>query len=132
MALEQFTPSGKGNNLILRVDCALLAPADSLQWIAPRRCTLARVKEVHSVVGGSGADCQIRRCQGTEAPGAGDALLTSALDLTTTVNTTVQGTLTATAANLVFEEGDRVGFDIGGTIGSYSGVIVLEFTVDPK
>lgn len=68
----------------------------------------------------------IRRCQGTEAPSAGDALATvDAVGAALVANTVYTATLTATTADLLLAAGDRYAIDFtGDTPGELAGLSV--------
>lgn len=77
--------------------------------------TLVAAWCVFSGTGGASAAVNLERIQGTEANGSGDALLTTAFDLTATVNTVQTGSLVATSA-VNFVQGDRLGLVDSGTL----------------
>lgn len=85
-------------------------------WIAPYKCKVLGVTEIHGHVGGTSAAVTLERLQGTEALNSGDDLLTSVFDLTATADTLQEGTLTATTANLTLEAGDRLALKDSGTM----------------
>lgn len=112
----------------------LAASVDKYVFIAQRACKLVGVKEIHSVVGGSGAQVSPRKilAANASAPGAAVAagiteLTTAVIDLTTTVNTTQTPTLTATIADRSFAAGDKLALDFGGTLTGLVGSITLQF-----
>lgn len=90
--------------------------ADKVIGIVPVRSKLIAVKEVHGTAGsdGSAVTLAIERLQGTETSGNGDSVATG-INLKGTADTVQSGTLTSTAANLIFEAGDRVGINVTGT-----------------
>lgn len=100
-------------------------------WVAPVACTVIGFAEVHEVAGSAGGtvSLQLERLQGTEAPGAGDNLLLSALNLKATANTVQYGSITQARsggiglANLA--AGDRLCLKDSGTLTSLSNVTVL-------
>lgn len=98
---------------------------DQHVWIADDAYQVVSISEIHSVVGGSGAVCQPRKCTGTQAPSAGAALTTTTCDLTSTVNTVVNKTITATAADALLAAGNRLAFDFSGTLTGVVGVITI-------
>lgn len=99
---------------------------DANFFIADREYEVISIEEVHAVAGSDGGavTMQIRRCQGTEAPSAGDALLATAFNLKSTANTVVAGTLTSTTANLTLADGDRLSADVTGTLTALAGGVV--------
>jgi hypothetical protein len=88
---------------------------------------LIAVREAHSVTGGASCAVQIEKLTGTTAPGSGTAQLTSTIDLTATVNTVVSGTLSATASDLQFAAGNRIGIKLSGTQTGLVGSVTLFF-----
>jgi len=90
--------------------------ADKVIGIAPVKCELVAVKEVHGTAGsdGSAVSAAVERLQGTETSGNGDQVATG-INLKGTANTVQSGTLTTTASSLVFAAGDRVGINVTGT-----------------
>jgi hypothetical protein len=85
------------------------------------------VREVHATAEttSTGTTLTIERLQGTEAPGAGDALLESSglIDIKGTANTVQQGVLvSSTKINLAV--GDRLGIVIDGATNEIAGSAV--------
>jgi len=99
---------------------------DQVIFIATRSYTIQDIDAVWTVAESAGTvGIMPERSQGTEAPGSGDDLLTAAFDGTATANTVVNGTLTATTANLTLAAGDRIALDFtGDTPGELLGVCV--------
>jgi hypothetical protein len=88
-------------------------------FTAPFACKLIRATEVHGAAATSGS-VDVKKCTGTQAPSAGTTMLASTFDLSTTAETVVNKSLSATAANLVLAAGDKVALDYtAGTIGSF-------------
>ena len=87
------------------------------------------VSETHRVIGSdAGAvTLDIERIQGTEALGAGDALLVTPFNLKAAINTVVRKTgtdLTATRTNLILSQGDRLALMDSGTMDAVAGLTV--------
>lgn len=109
------------------------AAIDQNVFIADQGYRIVSASEVHAVVGGSSAAIMIRKCEGTEAPSAGQALLTAAFDLTATANTVQNGTLTTTNADRKLVAGDRISFDFSGTVSGLAGAVVTIVLIpDPE
>lgn len=75
----------------------------------------------------------VRRCQGTEAPASGDALMTAAnmVGAALVAQTVYTATLTGTAAHLELADGDRLALDYtDDTAGELAGVCVT-ITLEP-
>jgi len=109
----------------------LAASVDKWVFIADRSYQVTQVEEIHSVVGSTSAAVRPRKITAATvaAPGAAVAAgiteLTAAADLTATVNTTQTLTLSATAADLLLADGDKIGLDFSGTLTGLVGVIVI-------
>ncbi len=97
---------------------------DQNVFIADQAYQLVSVEEAHSGVGGSSSQIRITKCTGTQTPAQGAAMLTAVFDLTTTINTVVAGTLSATLANTQLAAGNRICFDFSGTVAGVDGVAV--------
>ena len=99
-------------------------------FIAPFECTVISFYEVHQTAGTNGGTVtlQLERLQGTEAPDAGDALLTTALSLKATANTVQTGTITPTRVNGVglatLSTGNRLCLKDAGTLTDVANVTV--------
>ena len=91
---------------------------DTFIFIGNEPMEVVDIKAIPTVIGSDGGavSATIKRCQGTEAPSAGDDLLgTTKFDLKGTVNTVQNPALTDTTANLVLAAGDRLALDLTGT-----------------
>lgn len=100
---------------------------DTFIFTAPFECKVTKISEIHAVAGNdsSAVTATIKRCQGTEAPTAGDDLLgATKIDLKGTANTLQTPALTATAENLVLAAGDRLSIDFTGTLTSLAGGVI--------
>ena len=71
------------------------------------------------------ATIMLKRCQGTEAPSAGDDLLSAALDTSTAAYTPVTSSLTGTTANLSLSAGDRLAWDVANGATELAGVTMV-------
>lgn len=105
-------------------------------YIASRRCTVKAVKAVWGTKTNDTGACtlQVERLQGTEAKGAGDDLLSTAMDMSsgTENNTVYSGTLTGTSEWLTLESSNRLGLVTTGTKASLADVTVtVELEYDP-
>ena len=96
-------------------------------FIAPEPMRVVEIHEIHSTkgTGGGTVTMTVKRCQGTEAPTAGDDLLGSTkINLKGDDNTLQSPGLTDTTANLTLEAGDRLSVDVSGTLTSVAGALV--------
>lgn len=84
-------------------------------FIADRAYEVLEIAESHDAPSTSGT-LQVERLQGTEAPGGGDDLLTSTVDLSGADDTVVYPTLTTTLTHRRLERGDRLAAVFGGTV----------------
>lgn len=73
------------------------------------------VSAVFSTASTSGT-LQLEKATGTQAPGAGTALLTGTMSLSGTANTVVNGTVVANPNTLTLNPGDRLNVIIAGTV----------------
>ena len=92
-------------------------------FIADDTYEVIAVRAVWATASTSGT-MMLERLQGTEAPDAGDDLLTATVDLASTANTVASPALTATTANLQLAAGDRLGLVLGGTLTNLIGLCV--------
>lgn len=101
--------------------------ADEQFWIAPVKCQVVAIHEVHVTAGdhASAVTATVRRCQGTEAATAGDDLIGSTkIDLKGTALTLQSPALTSTTDDLVLSAGDRLSLDVTGNTQNLAGVIL--------
>lgn len=105
---------------------------DDWAFIADRAYTVVSVKEVHSVAGNDGGTVQlmVRKVTDASAPGAAAGttvkeFLSGALNLKSTANTVVTGSLTATGADLNLAAGDKIGCDFIGVLTTLAGGVVI-------
>ena len=90
---------------------------DQSFFIANRTYQVVAVKYVHAVAESTATTLKVQvvKDHGTDAPGAGDNLLTNnsnaGFDCKATANTVQSGTLTSTTANLQLAAGDRLSVD---------------------
>ncbi len=113
----------------------LAASVDKHVFTAPFACRVVSVREIHSVVGGSGATVRLRKITDTSAPGAAASttvkeLTTAGFDLTATINTTQQATLVAAASQVKNSDfwlaaGDKLALDFGGTLTGLVGLVTI-------
>lgn len=119
---EQITGMGKN-----RVTIDLNASSVSKHvFIADRNYVVESITEIHSVVGGAAANAKLRRITDTSAPGAAASgtvveFITAGLDLTTTVNTVVTGTLASTTLNA----GEKLALFMSGTLTGLVGSVTV-------
>lgn len=94
-------------------------------FTAPVPYLVRRVDEVHETAGtdGSAATLQLERLSGTEAPGAGDDMFLTQINLKGTANT-VQTKQGADIQNVTLATGDRLCLQTTGTLTSLQGVCV--------
>lgn len=93
-------------------------------FVADRDYEVVEVLESHDAPSSSGT-LQIQRLQGTEAPGSGDDLLTSTIDLSAADDTVVYPALTTTLTDRRLNRGDRLAAEFGGTVTNGVAVCVV-------
>lgn len=110
----------------------LAASVDKWVFVADKAYQVMLVEEIHSVVGGGSAAVRPRKILAatTAAPGAAVAagiteITAAAIDLTATVNVTQTPALTATAADLLLADGDKIGLDFSGTLTGLVGALTI-------
>jgi hypothetical protein len=123
---------GEQSQVLVVTSELLAASVDKWMFVADRPYQVTGVREIHSVVGGSGAVVRPRKvtAAGTDAPGAAAGTtvkeLTAAdIGLETTINTTQSPALSATAADLLLAAGDKIGLNLGGTLTGLVGSISI-------
>lgn len=99
---------------------------DANVYVATRPVRVTAIREVHSVVGSTGATVGVRKATGTTAPASGTLVHTAALGLETTINTVQSATLESSLATLTLAAGDRLAIDMSGTLTGLVGVIEIE------
>ena len=109
----------------------LAAAVDQTIWTCPvgRTARVLGISEVHLALDAT-ETCQVRKSEGTDAPSAGPVLSTATFDLSTTNNTVVNATLTATDADRVFAAGDRLALDFGSAMDTYAGQITVDLVFE--
>lgn len=115
------------------VSTSFQLPADMVDrsfFIADRPLKVLSIEYVATTPESAGTlTAIVRRCQGTEAPSAGDALMTAAncVGAALVTQTVYTATLTGTAAHLELADGDRLAVDFtDDTAGELAGLV---FTV---
>lgn len=98
---------------------------DAIVGTVPYPAELISISEIHRVAESGGTvGIMPERCQGTEAVGSGDDLLSAAFDGVATALTLQEGALLTTAV-VHFAKGDRLVLDFtGDTPGELAGVSV--------
>jgi hypothetical protein len=107
------------------------ASVDAHIWTCPvgRTARVLGISEIH-ITTDAGETLMVTKAEGTEAPTSGQDLLTGTFDLSSTANTVVNGTLTATDADRVFAAGDRLALDYGGSLDSADGVVTIDMVYE--
>lgn len=106
------------------VQSVLLTTAvDGHIFIAPRAVQLISFEVIYAAAQGSAATLDLKKCTGTTAPASGTTMLAAAVNLNTTINTTITAGLSATPANLLLADGDKAALDWSTAIGSLAGAV---------
>lgn len=109
---------------------------DRVFFVANRAYEVTIVRYIHATAGNdaSAVNVQLTKDTGTNAPGAGTALLTNntnaGFNCKGTANTVQTGTLTATTASLRLAAGDRLAAKFAGTRTALAGV-AMTVTLKP-
>jgi hypothetical protein len=109
------------NILYIDIDLVAASATRGYTFIAPVPYQVVAVREIHAVAGGSGATVNLERLVAGTAPGSGIAILTTAISLVTTANTS-QSTAasniitTAGTSGTQLAAGDSLGFVLAGTL----------------
>lgn len=121
----------------LLVNCRALLIADMVDqscFVADRPYAVVKIQEVHTVKEAGGTLTLIPRKQtGTTAIASGAALAT-ALDMAAaaTIETVRTATLTATAASLLLNAGDRLALDFTDDVAGELAGVTVTFTLVPR
>jgi len=97
---------------------------DSHGFIADGAFQVAGVRHVVST-GAAGATLDVKKTTGTQVPSAGNTVLSAALNLNATANTSTTATLSSTAADLLLAAGDRLSLDFTGTLTGLVGAVTI-------
>jgi hypothetical protein len=97
---------------------------DKHVFIAGDAYQVVAVKHIVST-GAAGATVDVKKCTGTTAPASGTTVVSAALALDATSNTTTTATLSSTAADLLLASGDRLSLDFTGTLTGLVGMVQL-------
>jgi len=106
----------------------LATSVDKRVFTADAACTVTKIDLTVTVAGtdGSAVTVMPEKVPSGTAIGSGSDLLASTLDLKGTANTIQNGTLHATAANLVLAAGDSIALDFAGTLTAATGVLSIQ------
>lgn len=101
---------------------------DQSVFIADDAWQITKIEEVHAVAQNTAfpntGNLTIRKCTGTEAPSAGDAMHNTTMWLNSTVNTVVTPTLSGVSTNLTLADGNRIALDFNGTTSTLAGGVL--------
>ena len=94
-------------------------------FTADKTYAVSAVTEVHGTLGtdAGAVTVQIEKLTGTQAPDSGTVLLSTALNLKSTINTVQYGTIVASGANILLR-GDRLCLKDAGTLTAVANVQV--------
>lgn len=131
--LTQSGQQAEDDSAYVAVTTELLAASvDKWMFVADRAYEVIGFREIHSVVGGSGAVVRPRKIAAatTAAPGASVAagiteLTTADIGLETSINVSQTPTITATAADALLAAGDKVGLNFSGTLTGLVGHLTM-------
>lgn len=122
-----LAPGGSARTVLFNVKAtADLAFTSASFFVANRPYVVTRVDAVYSTASSVAAlTLTVTKDTSTNAPGAGTALLTTAMAMDGTANTVVNGALSATAATVRLATGDRLSAKFSGaTVTALVGVVL--------
>lgn len=103
---------------------AVATAVDTVFFIATRAMKVRFISEIHGVAAGGASTLQVTKDTGTNAPGAGTDLLTTAFNLNATANTVQVGALVGTAGVVDLVAGNRLAVDFANAIQASENVTV--------
>jgi hypothetical protein len=105
----------------------LAASVDKHVFSATRPTKVVAVTKNQTAVGtdGSAVTLDIKKCTSGTAPASGTSVLASTLDLKSTVNVPVNGTLSATDGNRILQAGETLALDFTGTLTAVVGEVTI-------
>lgn len=120
----QWAPGFKETDATYFVQANATIATGQTFFLANRDYVITSVQAVWSTKGTS-PTIDVTQESSTTAPAGGTTILASTIDGSTTANTVANGTLTATAANLIVRAGNRLSLKLGGTKGSLAGLVIV-------
>lgn len=103
------------------IDCYVFCnPAGSGEYFE-----VAEVSRVYDAAGAASSTVDVKISPNGTTIGSGTSVLSAAMTLDGTADTSVKGTLTSTAANRVVKPGDNVSVDVAGTLTGLAGLCVV-------
>lgn len=109
---------------------AATVPATGYLFVADEYYEVVSVKARFSHVGGASAAVTINKVPSGTAPGSGTAVLSAAVDLTATADTTYSGTISSVAGAKLLAPGDALAAVFSGTLTALTGLVV-QVTLKP-
>ena len=99
----------------------------SVFLIVPVACVVARIQEVHAVLGtdAGAVNVNVEKLTGTTVPGSGTAILATAFDLKAAINTVRTGTLPIASTARTLAAGNRLSLKLTGTPTAVANCTVL-------
>lgn len=115
------------------MDVSTTATADATFYVANRPCVIDAVRLTFATAETTAATLtlQVTKDSGTDAPGAGDDLLATALDCKAAANTVQTGVLVAAASTLELSPGDRLAVDYSAAANELAGVCLTVSLREP-
>lgn len=103
------------------IDCYVFCnPANSNEYFE-----VAEVARVYDAAGAASSTVDVKIAPNGTSLASGTTVLSAAMTLDGTADTSVKATLTSTAANRLVKPGDNVGVDITGTLTGLAGLCVV-------
>lgn len=97
---------------------------DETFFVATRAMRVVSISATFSVTNGGALTAQVTKDTGTDAPGAGTDLLSSAFNLNATANTVQNGSLVGTAGVINLAAGNRLAVDFSAAGTNLVGTVI--------
>jgi predicted ABC-type sugar transport system permease subunit len=123
---KQISPEARDTYVITSIQSS--GVADRVVGVCPVRSQLVKVYAVYGTAAGQAGTLAIERLQSTETSSSGDHVVIG-MDLYSTANTVIEGTILTTSDMHIFEAGNRVGTHVNsGSAASCANLVVcLQF-----
>lgn len=108
---------------LLGSDAATSANYTTIPFIAPYPIEIGKVQVTYTTASTSGT-LQIERLDNGDAPGAGDSILASTIDLSGTANTVISRSRYELTSSRILKENQRLALVDGGTLTNLTDLVV--------
>lgn len=104
------------------------AISTSVLFVAPVACTLTKIEYSWGIAAGATSTLTLTKDPSLTAAGAGTTVLASTINANTTADTSAAASLSVTAADLLFAQGDKLSIKVAtGTATASAKVIVTAY-----